>query len=481
MIELPLPAKYCKPDAGSPFTSACAGMATCSAILHRQTHYRRHACDSVRILTIALCASRIRPFRRSSVRARLGVEVQAHEKLHIVLAEGLSQDAGKQYHERRRQEELILYDRKRLECEIRNREEVGGKDKKIALLTDDDRLRLRELDLQLNFLRGLDFALENAAHDFKGQTKQCVMEPSRSSHPVHHEPDPCLRQEVDADLVPHQVFGQKAVIPADVWNGLLDDEDSVFLEHGFLSGLEDTGCVTLDQGWQPRFLLAWCGAVGTKAGRLVGAIPMYAKQHSRGEFCEEFEWFRASCRLSINPWPRLFVGVPFTPHRGRRLVIAANLMPSERDRVRNLLLRSLLQVASLAKWSVNVAFCSEDEFNFFSNAAFIRRDAMQTCWVNRFPERYKDFSEFLGSLRKKNAQNIMRQRAEINEHRFLRVEIIDGSQDPSLITPEIMTDVFDKCYASTQALHDNGEGGSFELNRLFFLSSLPTSLPIAFS
>ncbi|CAE8741646.1 unnamed protein product, partial [Polarella glacialis] len=117
--------------------------------------------------------------------------------------------------------------------------------------------------------------------------------------------------------------GRGACLPPALWNDLLAPGDSPILDYDFLSGLEESGCVSLDRGWQPRFLLVCRGS------RLVGAVPLYLKAHSDGEFCEETDWIEAGCRRGIRHWPRLFVGVPFTPLCGRRLLTAPWLRARE--------------------------------------------------------------------------------------------------------------------------------------------------------
>src|SRR5215467_14367106 len=52
-----------------------------------------------------------------------------------------------------------------------------------------------------------------------------------------------------------------------------------FVSHEFLSSLELSGSVGGRTGWLPRHVL-----VDDKGGTLLGAMPCYAKTHSRGEY-----------------------------------------------------------------------------------------------------------------------------------------------------------------------------------------------------
>jgi hypothetical protein len=246
------------------------------------------------------------------------------------------------------------------------------------------------------------------------------------------------------------LHGPQSEISAAEWDGLLSEEDSVFLEHGFLSGLEDSGCVHLLHGWQPRFV-----TVRQADGRLVGAVPLYLKFQGHGEFCEESGWIRAAMQMRMHAWPRLFVGVPFTPHRGRRLLTASFLAPEGQRRVEQALLSALKVISVSTGLSLNVAFGDAAVVDRLSGAGFITRPSRQTVWRNREPEPYRDFGDFLGALRVKNGTEIARQRQAVAAVQGLETVVVDGTSNPEAVTPELMSSVFKVCYASTQERHGN--------------------------
>ena len=62
-------------------------------------------------------------------------------------------------------------------------------------------------------------------------------------------------------------------IPAEQWNALTGT-DYPFLRHEFLLALEQSGCVSLSQGWQAQHLL-----IESTQG-IVALMPLYVKQHS---------------------------------------------------------------------------------------------------------------------------------------------------------------------------------------------------------
>jgi len=79
-------------------------------------------------------------------------------------------------------------------------------------------------------------------------------------------------------------------IPASYWNVLVG-ESNPFLRHEFLSALESTGCVSAKTGWQPRHLVV--RRDDSPTGELVGALPLYLKNHSYGEYVFDWAWANA--------------------------------------------------------------------------------------------------------------------------------------------------------------------------------------------
>src|ERR1041385_7249653 len=86
------------------------------------------------------------------------------------------------------------------------------------------------------------------------------------------------------------------------------------MRHEFLSALIDTGCAAAGRGWAPQFLLA------SRAGELVGAMPIFAKNHSYGEYVFDWAWADAHERNGVEYYPKLLCAVPFTPVRGTRIL-----------------------------------------------------------------------------------------------------------------------------------------------------------------
>ena len=54
---------------------------------------------------------------------------------------------------------------------------------------------------------------------------------------------------------------------------------------------------------------------------LAAAAPAYIKAHSFGEFVFDFSWAQAYAQHGLAYYPKLVLGVPFTPASGARLLV----------------------------------------------------------------------------------------------------------------------------------------------------------------
>src|SRR5438105_4208717 len=144
-------------------------------------------------------------------------------------------------------------------------------------------------------------------------------------------------------------------IPRDDWNALLAPDDSPFVDWEWLYAMEESKSATRKTGWAPYHLIMR----DSPDGRIVAACPMYLKGHSMGEFVFDHGWADAAERAGISYFPKLLVGVPFTPHTGRRFLCAAEL---DRRTTVSILARALAKLcADNEISSVHVNFCAPDE------------------------------------------------------------------------------------------------------------------------
>jgi hypothetical protein len=242
--------------------------------------------------------------------------------------------------------------------------------------------------------------------------------------------------------------GVRGVAASD-WNALVGDE-SPFLEWEWLASLEEAGCVGPHAGWEPRPLLL------REGGRLVAACPLYLKGNSEGEFVFDWGWADAADRAGIPYYPKLLVGVPFTPVTGARLLTA----PGE-DRPRRM--RQL--AGALAKLchgnglsGVHVNFCRGDEGEALAEAGFLPRMGLQYHWAN---PGCASFEEWLGALRSKRRNQVRRERRELAEQ-GLRLERLVGDAIPGALFGPMF-----EIYLST--VRNNPWGRQYLTERFFAL------------
>ncbi len=211
-----------------------------------------------------------------------------------------------------------------------------------------------------------------------------------------------------------------AQVPASDWNALVGDE-SPFLEWEWLASLEESGTLGERTGWGPRPLVA------RRDGRVVAACPLYVKLHSQGEFVFDHGWADASERAGIAYYPKLLVGVPFTPVTGARFLVAPG---EERAHWVEVLGAALVQICTQNEISgVHVNFCRPDEVEPLEKLGFLPRIGMQYHWRN---EGYANFDDYLGRFRSKRRNQIKRERRQLREA-GVEVECFVGDEIPDAL------------------------------------------------
>ena len=189
------------------------------------------------------------------------------------------------------------------------------------------------------------------------------------------------------------------------WNRLA--ADSPFLRHEFLSALENAGCVGPKTAWHPAYL-----AASDDAGRLVGALPLYIKYDSRGEFVFDWSWAAAYEQAGLDYYPKLVSAVPFTPATGRRLLVDAD---SDFQSVAAELLVAARAVGSESRASsLHVLFPTNGERQFLGGEGLMSRKSCQFHWHNDGYASFDDFLERFTSMKRKKVRRERRRIAEAN-------------------------------------------------------------------
>jgi hypothetical protein len=193
-------------------------------------------------------------------------------------------------------------------------------------------------------------------------------------------------------------------VDADAWDALTGEDDP-FVEHAFLQTLEESGSVGGESGWNPCHLTVW------EDERLVGALPLYEKEHSYGEYIFDWAWADAAMRIGIPYYPKLVSMVPVTPATGRRLLVHPE---ADRENVIAGLVQTALAVAEeIDASSVHFNFLTEEEREDLSlNPALMSRMTQQFHWHN---DGYESFDDFLGRMRSSSRKQIRKERRRVAE------------------------------------------------------------------
>jgi predicted N-acyltransferase len=252
-----------------------------------------------------------------------------------------------------------------------------------------------------------------------------------------------------------RVLNSLSDIPAAEWNALAGDANP-FLRHEFLYALEQSGCTGGASGWTAQHLIAT-----DDAGHLAGAVPLYRKDHSYGEYVFDWAWANAYARAGLEYYPKLVAAVPFSPVTGPRLLLSP---ATGREAVAGALIDAALEQARAARASsLHWLFTSESDTCLLESRGFQRRAGYQFHWSN---PGYRDFDDFLSTLTAEKRKKLKRERRAVREA-GVTVELVEGDR--------LHPADWDRCYEfyrSTVQAH----GAIAYLTRAFF-HALGTALP----
>jgi len=201
------------------------------------------------------------------------------------------------------------------------------------------------------------------------------------------------------------------------WDRLLGegDEASPFLEHRFLASLEEAGTLGPETGWIPRIPV-----VRDADGQLLATAPCYVKLHSQGEFVFDFAWANFSDQVGVPYYPKLLVGVPFTPVTGRRILTAPG---APRERLLKAMASVLVEMCEAFDLSsAHVNFACEDEVEALTELGFLHRLGIQYHW---FRHGESSFEDYLARFKSKRRNQIRRERRGV-EQAGLTIEVHRG-------------------------------------------------------
>ncbi len=219
---------------------------------------------------------------------------------------------------------------------------------------------------------------------------------------------------------------------AEQWNGLVGDHPLVRYE--FLLALDQSGCAVEQTGWAPHYLALY------RNDALHGAMPLYLKSHSRGEYVFDYSWAQAFERHGLAYYPKLLSAVPFTPVPGPRL-----LATTHADRV--LLARKAIEITKEnGVSSLHILFPSEDDREALKEAGFMFRENVQFHWFNRDYSSLDDFLTCLSQQKRKKIKQDRKKSLQANiSFRWLQGDEINDD----------VLNFFYRCYYQTYIEHGN--------------------------
>lgn len=247
-------------------------------------------------------------------------------------------------------------------------------------------------------------------------------------------------------------------ISADAWDECLADDgsSSPFLQHSWLRCMEDSKCASVSTGWAPQHISIRIN------GNPRGFVPLYVKGHSMGEFIFDNSWAEAAHHSGIDYYPKLLVGVPFTPATGQRILLHPNIWKTwtkaEIAELRVTVANFLRQVAdSNGISSIHFNFLTDEEATDIAGPlpsvevpvglqkvkqlikritsgkdkdVYLRRTSLQYHWENENANNddmpYQSFDEYLDAFKSKRRITIRRERRKVLEEENIRIDAIVG-------------------------------------------------------
>jgi len=206
------------------------------------------------------------------------------------------------------------------------------------------------------------------------------------------------------------------------------------VSHAFLHSMHQQACACLETGWDPHYLLL------KRDNQLHGAMPLYVKYHSRGEYVFDHAWAQAFSQHGLSYYPKLLSAIPFTPVPGPRL-----LARNHTDKV--LLARAAISLAEDNQLSsLHILFPDEADQAALRDAGFLFRETVQFHWQN---QGYASIDDFLASLNQQKRKKIRQDRKKVHgagvSFRWVQGDDIRQAD----------LDFFYQCYYRTYLEHGN--------------------------
>ena len=227
-----------------------------------------------------------------------------------------------------------------------------------------------------------------------------------------------------------QIVGSIAEFDASEWNAL--SAGMPLLSHAFLAALETSGSVGEGTGWNPSIMII------REQETLIGAIPLYIKSHSYGEYVFDWAWADAYEKSGFAYYPKLLTAIPFSPITSTRLL--ANNNETKLHLIEAL--ESVMRQHELS--SAHVLFPDDADAALLEQEGWIKRTGVQFRWEN---EAYESFEHFLQSLSHNKRKKIHQERKKVAQA-GVTCRLIKGAE-----ATQTDWDFFYQCYCKTYEEH----------------------------
>ncbi len=215
-------------------------------------------------------------------------------------------------------------------------------------------------------------------------------------------------------------------IPREDWKRILNNHYP-FMQHEFLAALEQNKCTGEQFGWLARHIAAY------EDGKLIGAIPIYEKDNSYGEFVFDWSWADAYQRHGLPYYPKWVIAAPYTPASGPRILVDPEY---DWQNVCTHMLEGLQELQAVDNISsIHFLFTTDRETRFLENQGYMTRLGCQFHWHN---QGYRDFTDFLDTFTAKKRKNVKQER-KYAATAAVDIEIIRGcdASDEQLLAAEL--------------------------------------------
>lgn len=177
-----------------------------------------------------------------------------------------------------------------------------------------------------------------------------------------------------------------------------------FLSRAFWLALEHSGAIGAGSSWPSFYLLCV-----DQTGHAHAMLPVFAKQHHRGEYVFDQAWANAYARYGVNYYPRLVSSVPFSPVVGARVWLAEGAQLSDVWPTLWAGVQQLAQQLGASSWHGLFVQPAQAAL-MLQHCPLAERMGCQFLWQD---QNYINFDGFLAALTAKRRKSIRVERAKI--------------------------------------------------------------------